>query len=302
MSQSYGASFNSIKSLITDAPKVSQNPEVQKELDVYRSGSLPHYQVTTSKFVKNGVDLISRDAKRTLADHSDSFPRLDKLVHANGICLIGEWNITEDSGYSGLFKKGTSAPFIGRVSTATSNTVVGAKRGFGFAGKVFPTNDLDASVQTANFFTVDVLTGTKIPRFLQTTLTNEPPVGFDFSMVYLGLRLGIAFKGADSNPQFRPLYEISEAGLDKNEAVKTPHWMAIQPSSSNVLNNEADFREELNISKHHSNGLAFDIYLSDTTKDPKAPGWKKVGNILAHESVVSYGCDRQLHFHHPKIK
>jgi hypothetical protein len=115
-------------------------------------------------------------------------------------------------------------------------------------------------------------------------------------------KLSQALSAADQNPLFRPLYEISEAGVTSDASVQTPHWMMIRPSPENSKNNEIDFRDELNISKHHPEGLKMDILVSDTTKNTNESGWEMIGQIDLHESVVSYGCDRQLHFHHPKIK
>jgi hypothetical protein len=40
-----------------------------------------------------------------------------RLVHPNGICLTGLWQITEDTGYSGYFRNGSRALIVGRYST-----------------------------------------------------------------------------------------------------------------------------------------------------------------------------------------
>ncbi|MFL5815812.1 MAG: hypothetical protein ACJ763_19745 [Bdellovibrionia bacterium] len=282
-----GSSFNEVRDVI-------KNP--------YPSGQLPQYQVTVSRFVKNGVNLIQEAAVKTVNDRVDYYPRLDKLIHSNGICFTGEWRITEANPYSGYFKAGSRAPMIARISTATSNTLAGEKRGFGFAGKLFPTSDLDQKVETANFFTVDVLTGTVKSHFQDTALTNEPPLGFNLSLVNMLIHLSKALSAADHSPMFRPLYEISEAGRMHGEAERTPHWIQIRPSSKNRKIDETDFRNELDIAKNHPEGLVMEILVSDTTKDPEADAWSKIGVIHLAESFVSYGCDRQLHFHHPKVK
>jgi len=36
-----------------------------------------------------------------------------RLVHPNGICLTGLWQITEDTGYSGYFRNGSRALVVG---------------------------------------------------------------------------------------------------------------------------------------------------------------------------------------------
>jgi len=48
--------------------------------------------------------------------------------------------------------------------------------------------------------------------------------------------------------------------------------------------------------------LAMQIFVSDTSGNQDSKDWKAIGQISLTESKVSYGCDRQLHFAHPKIK
>src|SRR5579864_5579141 len=36
-----------------------------------------------------------------------------RLLHANGVCLTGEWRITEQTGYSGYFATGSAALAVG---------------------------------------------------------------------------------------------------------------------------------------------------------------------------------------------
>ena len=40
-----------------------------------------------------------------------------RLLHPNGICLTGLWEITEETAYSGYFRKDSRALVIGRYST-----------------------------------------------------------------------------------------------------------------------------------------------------------------------------------------
>src|SRR5205807_8505365 len=58
-------------------------------------------------------------------------------------CFAGNWEITQDSPYSGFFRKGSQALMIGRLSAASPVTSRGEKRAFGFAGKIFPTTDAE---------------------------------------------------------------------------------------------------------------------------------------------------------------
>src|SRR6266478_6263916 len=52
-----------------------------------------------------------------------------RLVHPNGICLTGLWQITQDSGYSGYFRNGSRALIVGRYSTCA------ARRGAAISGR-----------------------------------------------------------------------------------------------------------------------------------------------------------------------
>jgi hypothetical protein len=49
--------------------------------------------------------------------------------------------------------------------------------------------------------------------------------------------------------------------------------------------------------------LTYSIEVSNQTHDRNATsGWQKVGEIKLNRAIVSYGCDRRLHFAHPKLK
>jgi hypothetical protein len=64
-----------------------------------------------------------------------------RLVHPNGVCLIGKWQITGETGYSGYFTKGSLALAIARYSTCCSETRRGRTRSLSMVGKLFPTTD-----------------------------------------------------------------------------------------------------------------------------------------------------------------
>lgn len=297
-----GSSFSQIKNLLTNQTVAPQDEEGKEDWQLYGQG-LPQYHVTRSSFIKDGINLLLESAKRTTTQNHDFYPRLTKLVHPNGVCLLGTWNITEETPYTGYFEKGRSGLFIGRASVALSATERGHARAFGLAGKIFPTLNKDEVVKTANFFSVDDLGGTMAKHFTDVALTNEPALSVKFSLLKLLLAVNTAFKKADSNPGMRPLYPISELGLTNPSAAKTPKWFKLEADVETVKNDEADFRNELNIAKNYPAGLRINIYTSDTTHlRNQKNGWVKVGHIQLNESVVSYGCDRQLHFAHPKIK
>lgn len=296
------SSFNEVRNIVFGANPNSSDVGIQIEMKNYEQGRLPHYEVTSSKFIVGGVNHLLDRATRTLKDTDDYYPRLEKLVHSNGACFTGVWTMTEANPYSGFFKAGSKGLFIGRASTALTETERGDPRGFGFAGKIFPTMDQNASVKTANFFLVDVLMGTQRNRYMDVKLTNNPSLGFRTSVLSMALKIMKVFKAVDSDPIYRPVYPISEMGLATGEKVKTPKFMMLETDKSVARNDDTDFRDELSIRKNHANGIKFNILVNDTSKDQAASEWRRIGNIQVNESTISYGCDRRLHFAHPKMK
>lgn len=296
------SSFNEVRNVIFGANPNSNDTSIQAEIKSYEQGHLPHYEVSSSKFITNGVNHLLDRATRTLKDTDDYYPRLDKLVHSNGACFTGVWSITDANPYSGYFKPGSKGLFIGRASTTLSETERGDPRGFGFAGKIFPTMDQNADVKTANFFLVDVLMGTQRDRYLDVKMTNNPSLGFRARVLSIGLKIMKVFKVVDSNPMFRSVYPISEMGQAEGESVKTPKFMMLETDVSVSRNDDTDFRDEISIKKNHANGIKFNILVNDSSKEQSSKDWKRIGNIQVNESTVSYGCDRRLHFAHPKTK
>ncbi|MEA9356269.1 hypothetical protein SHI21_08650 [Bacteriovorax sp. PP10] len=296
------SSFNEVRNVVFGENPMTADIHINNEIKSYEKNHLPHYEVTSDKFIRGGINRLLDRATRTLKDTDDYYPRLEKLLHSNGACFSGTWNINKANPYSGYFKNGSTGLFIGRASTALSETERGDARGFGLAGKIFPTTDKDSVVQTANFFLVDVLMGTQRNRFMDVGLTNKPSLGFRPSVIRLALKIMKVFKGVDSDPIYRQVYPISEMGLAVGEKVRTPKFMMIKTDKSVARNDDTDFRDELNIKKNHSYGIKFNIYVNDTSNKQDDGDWVKIGYIQADESAVSYGCDRRLHFAHPKFK
>ena len=260
---------------------------------------LPQTKVSFTKLSTWHKNIILEDAKRTLKDRADILSPFEKLAHPNGICLKGEWSIEKENPFSGYFKKGSQALIISRASSAMSNTKQGEIRAFGLAGKLFPTtNPLKINTEpSANFFLIDDLGGTDAKNFTEVTLTNTPPLSTNSEVlkhIVYGLKVNSAFKEADKSPSERQLYEIAELG--EKGAVKTPKWLRVK--AQNAINkNSKDFRDELKISG--SKKLIFSIEVAEKKRDNKKV-WQKIGTVTFDESVTSYGCDQQLHFHHPK--
>ena len=269
---------------------------------------LPETKVTVGSFFEFAKDKLMEASERTVQTQDDVLPYFKKLVHPNGICLSGTWNITEQNPYSGYFKQDSKGLIILRGSAALSPIHRGEKRSFGLAGKIFPTLDPKHKnrLATANFFTIDNLGGTYTPNFMDTILTNDI-TSVDFGFANLG-QTGIlaaaakAFSLADrtlgSLPTVRQLYEISELGESDRMAIRTPKYLKIQ-GQTGVRTENRDFRDDLRV---EANGgvLRFDISVADDGIPGTKKNWTKIGYVEVNESSTAEGCDHRIHFHHPR--
>lgn len=280
-----GSSASGVWTAVTDKPYVQ----------------LPSNKVTFSSLFDGLTSLIERSAKRTLNDKRDLLPRFNKLAHPNGACLKGSWTITKNSPYSGLFKMNSKAIIIARASVALSDTESGDMRGFGMAGKLFPTNSNNKIVPTANFFLIDDLGGTKAAHYTDVEMTNEPKATTTIAVlenIRYALALATTFSTVDSHPTKRQVYEVAEAGRVSSESLKVPKWMMVKASGSQKKIDANDFRDEFNMDVYDGK-MKFEIYTADKEKNGNKD-WSRIGDIVFTESVVSQGCDHNLHFHHPE--
>ena len=262
--------------------------------------NLPQNEISFFKLSTFKKNKIMQNAQRTLADHRDILDPFTKLAHPNGICFKGTWEIDTDNIYSGYFKNKSKALIIARASTAMSNTKTGKTRAFGFAGKLFPTTKPDKInyENSANFFLIDDLGGTKASSYSQVELINEPAVSITPEVIkhmFYILKVSRTFSKVDSHPTIRQLYEISYLGEGNSTNIITPKWMMIQAQDSQ--RKADDFRDELKITDGEV--LEFSINVASQIIDGKKD-WNKIGKIELDTSVVSNSCDRRLHFHHPK--
>lgn len=259
---------------------------------------LPQGSVSYSKLFSGGKDIITHNSQRTLVSHANILPTFNKLAHPNGICFKGVWNIDTENKYSGYFKKNSKALIIVRASSALSNTHRGEIRSFGFAGKIFPTmNPLHRNKEnTANFFLIDDLGGTRSTHYTDVALSNEPSISKNsevFKNLLYVVKIASAFSEVDRNPKIRQVYEISQLGESNN--IVTPQWMKVEAKPDQSVN-ALDFRDELKI---NNNKLVFNISVAGK-KTEGTKLWKDIGTISLDTSVVSTSCDHRLHFHHPK--
>ena len=286
-----GSSFNQVWSVVEEKPY----------------SYLPEKKVTFSSFFSGFTNLIAKSAKRTVENEADLLPFFNKLLHKNGTCMAGTWEITEDNLYTGYFKKSSKALIIARASTTLSNTKQGSLRGFGLAGKIFPTQDPYSTQKTANFFLIDNLGGTYAPNFTRVNLSNEPGVlpSFSFSLPFLApvaAAVGRAFGKADKNPGIRQVYSISNLGISPSTKAVTPKYMKFVGINEETPINEPDFRDELRGHIEYHGQLSFKIFVADRKGLNGKKNWKAIGKVELDQLVSSKGCDHNLHFHHHKFK
>jgi hypothetical protein len=287
---------------------------------------LPREKVTAIGILSGGMDNMLAAARRTLVDQADLWPEhRRKLIRPNGICLAGEWRITDaKSSYTGLFAPGARGLVIARASVMSDEVESGQLRSFGLAGKVFPTQDPHAKVRTANFFLIDDNAGTLQPHFTRAELLSRPAVG-KVALLKRIARDALAFsaetikvlgavkkyqKLADpSGPVgMRQLYPLSRAGLEPGAADRAPQLMKLVAAATPV--DQKDFREELRVAHYpcqdgaagvarsSASCLRFGIFVADSLA--RHPKWELVGEVLFRADATSLSCDQRLTFHHPR--
>jgi hypothetical protein len=279
----------------------------QVQSDPYTS--MPHQNVTVWSFFGFFKNHLLDSARRTLNDRSDVLPQFNKLVHPNGVCLAGTWNITESGPYTGYFRKGAQGLFIGRASTALSRTTRGDHRAFGFAGKIFPTLEGQEQVPTANFFVIENLGGTMTPRYLdaqqQNDLINVAINSSTAASAPIAVAASQAFQAADqaldpTQPLERQLYNIAELGEADPSKARAPRWIMITGSQDTDRVERDEFRDEVRLA-NYPRGLKFDIYVSDSG-NRWAKQWTRLGHIQVTDDALTNSCDHRLHFSHPKFR
>jgi hypothetical protein len=218
-----------------------------------------------------------------------------------GICLFGKWKITEDTGYTGCFRGGVEHLIIVRCSNQMTTTDRGTRRGFGFAGKIFPTLDPDERVKTVNFICIDNLGGTFADRYTDVALTNEPPLGLNFGMLpytFVVLNVLQVFNRIDNPSNYRPIYALSEQGLEPGETAKGPHWIQITTEAGIGKSDAVDFRDELRLKNYKDGVLRFVVSVADKKPSSKERLWRRIGQIDLNAEVCSSSGDHRLRFRH----
>src|SRR6202163_4878729 len=149
---------------------------------------LPVHQVTLRNMLRGilpgGRPYAFRQAtERAVDSHADLRWGSDRkgfrrIVHPNGICLTGLWQIAEDTPYSGFFRKGSRALLVGRYSTCCTETRRGHTRSLSLVGKLYPATDPDhlQPLRTAGFITQQDIAGEDTDHINDAELRNVPDV------------------------------------------------------------------------------------------------------------------------------
>ena len=156
-------------------------------------------------------------------------------------------------------------------------------------------------VRTANFIAIDVLGGTLAKRFTDVALTNQPPFGVNFGLLPLALVLAnvvYVFARADSTPDYRPLNELSAAGLGPGETPKGPKWMQIAAEEGIGKSDAVDFRDELRVANYKDGKLRFAISVASEATPAGQRLWRRIGTIELTEDVRSESADHRIRFRH----
>lgn len=242
-----------------------------------------------------------------------------RIIHPNGVCLTGLWDISEQTPYSGYFRAGSRALAIGRYSTCCKETRRGRTRSLSLVGKLFPTSDPGHSepLRTANFITQQDLGGDRTDYINDAELRNAPDTtswrrGFGLPILLVE---AILFGQADKEPTHRQLYQIAELGKPDDEATRAPVFMRllVDPAQPRIPGEALDFRDEI-MAQIYDRGdstpkrvLTFHIEVTDegSTHGPaflqrrRFGSWVRIGRLIFNEAVASYNGDFIIHFNHP---
>src|SRR5262249_11154580 len=235
-----------------------------------------------------------------------------RLVHPNGICLTGLWQITEDTGYSGYFRNGSRALIVGRYSTCCRETRRGHLRSLSMVGKLFPTVDPNhvAPLRTASFMTQQDIGGDHNDYINDVELLNAPNTtalrrGFGVPP-FMGVGGGVC-GGGKKTSSFQRLHIVGR-GKAQGEStpatarMRAPTFMrlTVAPGQPRIEGAGLDFRDEI-MAQIYDRGdarpkrtLTFDIEVTDDgeTHGPffrerrTFRNWRRIGRITFDQAVV----------------
>ncbi len=263
-------------------------------------------------------------AKRVLASDSDLRWGPDqkgfrRMLHANGIGMTGVWEITEDTPYTGYFRKGSRGLIIARYSTCCTETRRGNTRSLSMIGRIYPTTDRNhpEPLPTASFITQEDIGGEDTPYINDAKLRNAPntTVSRRGSGMPILLLTGLVLNLAEKQPTIRQVYQIAELGKPPHEPTKAPEFfqLTVAPGQPVIPGDDLDFRDEIMAHIYDPGDptpkrkLVFNVETSDTGTTHGTPikerrditNWKTIGTMTFDSAVVSYNTDHVFHVNHP---
>lgn len=301
------------------------------EINPYDLNNLPTIPIRLFRFFKDRIfDFFVGSRSRAVIVEGTDVRRvgITKPIHPMGIGVSGRVNFF-NSQYSGLLQGG-SFPVIGRLSISQGNAgkevakswwrrflglkAKPQKRSVSMALKVFPTEDLNEKVITANAVFQNDLNGEVLDNFLDGVLTNQPALDIRkirelyevFTLV--GVARGALQNPNDImrsspfiNPQIRPIHQLTESGLDDVTQVRTPTWLKFQFDEETAIQVHDDFRVELaaTIASKH---IRYVIFAGDQLDENGEIIWEEVGEIVFDRSILSEGVDQNVLFHHSSLR
>jgi hypothetical protein len=291
--------------------------------------SLPTYEVTLASVLRGILPfgkpyLFRKAAERTVDSQADLRWGSDRkgvrrLLHPNGVCLTGLWEITAETEYSGYFREGSKALVVARYSTCCTETRRGRMRSLAMVGKLFPTTDpnFPQPQQTASFITQEDLGGEQTEFINDAELRNAPNVHVSRrgGGVPILLISGVLFQRVDKEPSHRQLYQIAELNKPASEPTRSPKFMRllVAPEQPRIEGAALDFRDEV-MAQIFDRGdpapkrtLVFNIEVTDegSTHGPgfrqhlTFSNWRRIGRLTFDNAVISYNGDFVIHFNHP---
>lgn len=289
--------------------------------------ALPYYKTTLSSVLRGllpfAQNYIFRQATERVVDsHADLRWGPDRkgyrrLVHPNGVCLTGLWEITEETPYSGYFGKGRQALVVGRYSSRLVHR--GETRSLSLVGKLFPTTDPHHAepLRTASFITQEDIGGDYTRYFNDAELRNAPnvtPWRQGVALPVLAVS-GVVFTLVDKVSTMRQIWQIAELGKPLDEPTRAPAFMRllVAEQQPRIEGEDLDFRDEI-MAQIFDKGdpapkrtLKFHIETTDDGTTRGALGfvrrsfanWRRIGALTFDDAVVSYNGDFVIHFNHP---
>ena len=291
--------------------------------------ALPVYEVTLGSLLRGllsfGAGYVFRQATERAVDSSaDLRWGLDRkgfrrLLHPNGVCLIGRWRIAADTPYSGYFAHGSEGLVVARYSACCTETRRGRMRSLGLVGKLYPTIDPEhaAPLRTASFITQQDIGGERTDFINDSELLNAPnTTAFRRGDgVPTFIATGAMFKAVDAQPTIRQLYQVAELGKPAGEPTRAPVFMRllVAPGHPRIPGDALDFRDEVMAQIFDRGDPAPKRTLTltvEVTDEGETTGtalrqrrtfrnWRSIGTLTFDNAVVSYNGDCVLHFNHP---